>query len=194
MKPRNPYLLIMRDIIVSPFTFFRRMPLTEGVKTATYYALIIYVIKSAVFFFMSWRQGFFFSEEFRAIPPVTIGSGIFLAMVPFLLLLILYAQSVFLFRIANFFGGIANLEAAYKILAYCLIFSLLQFVPIVNIAAKVYGICIIIIGIREVFNIDYLSAALSLLFSFLFTTVLYIILLIIPMYFFHFFMMTASPF
>jgi len=177
------YLVIAKDILLGPVSFFRKMSITEGIRKATYFALIIYYARSFVFFLSSYQQGYFFSPRFQAIPPVSIASFIFISMIPFLLLLILYSQSIFLFRIANFFGGTGNLEAAYKIIAFVLFLSLFQFIPFINIAAHLYAIMLLIVGIREVFNVDWISSTLSLFFSFVFTAFLYILFFFAPAYF-----------
>lgn len=181
-KTLKAYLLIARDVTLSPIRFFRGMSITEGIRQATYYALIIYYIRSAVYFLNSYNQGYFLSPRFQAIPPVTITAAVFTAMVPFLFLMILYSQSIFLARIGNFFGGAGNLEGAYKIIAFVLFLSLFQFIPIVNIITHIYAIILLIIGVKEVFNVDWISSMLSLFFSFIFTAFLYIILFIAPSY------------
>ncbi len=176
------YITIARDILLTPINFFRGMSITEGIRRATYFALMIYYIRCVIYFLISYNQGYFFSPRFQTIPPVTIAAAIFIGMIPFLLLLIIYSQSIFLYRISNFFGGIGNLEGAYKILAFILFLSLFQFLPYINIVTHTYAIILIIIGTREVFNVDWISSTLALFFSFIFTAVLYLILFIIPAY------------
>jgi len=176
------YLEIARDILLSPIAFFRRMPITEGIRKPTYFALAVYYLRSAIFFLESYHRGYFFSPRFQAIPPVTIASFIFLACIPFMFLLILYSQSIFLYRIANFFGGTGNLEASYKILSYVLCLSLFGLIPILGQLVHVYAVILLIIGTHEVFNIDWISATLALFFSFVFTIFLYLIFLFAPMY------------
>ncbi len=176
------YLEIARDILLSPIVFFRNMSITEGIRKPTYFALSIYYIRSAIFFVESYHRGYFFSPRFQAIPPVTIASFIFLACIPFLFLLILYSQSIFLFRIANFFGGAGNLEASYKVLAFVLCLSLFDILPIVGELVHIYALILLIIGTHEVFNIDWISSTLALFFSCVFTVFLYLILLFAPMY------------
>jgi hypothetical protein len=177
------YLAIAKDILLSPISFFRKMSITEGIRKATYFALIVYYIKCAIFFYSSFQQGYFFSPRFKAIPPVSIASFILISMIPFLLLLILYSQSIFLSRIANFFGGAGNLEAAYKVFAFVLFISLFKLIPFVDIIAEIYAIVLLIIGVREVFNVDWISSTLALFFSFIFTACLYILFFFIPLYF-----------
>lgn len=176
------YAELARDIVVSPLSFFRGMNITEGIRQATYFALLVYYIRCALYFFLSYRQGYFFTELFQATVIVTTPMAIFMALMPFLFLLILYSQSIFMYRIGNFFGGSGNLEAAYKILAFVLFLSLFQFLPYLNVITHTYAIILLIIGIREVFNVDWISATLSLFFSFIFTAFLYVILLFIPAY------------
>lgn len=177
------YMRIARDVSLGPIRFFRRMSITEGIRHATFYALIMYYIRTAVYFYLSYQQGYFFNPRFQAIPPVTIAAGIFMALIPFLFLLILYSQSIFLYRISNFFGGAGNLEGAYKIIAFVLFLSLFQFIPYVNIVTHTYAMILLIIGTREVFNVDWISSTLGLFFSFVFTMCLYILLFFIPSYF-----------
>jgi len=165
---------------MEPVGFFRRMSITEGIRQATYFALLINVLKSLIFFLGSYNQGYFFSPRFQAIPPVSVAAFFMISLIPFLLLLIMYSQSIFLYRISNFFGGIANLEGAYKIIAFVLFLSIFQFVPVVNAFTHIYAIIILIIGVREVFNIDWISSTLSLFFSFVFTAFLYVLLIFVP--------------
>ena len=179
------YFTIARDVVLTPIAFFRRMTITEGIRRATYFALIVYYIRSAIFFLISYHQGYFFDPRFQAIAPVSIAAGIIIALLPFLLLLILYSQSIFIYRIANFFGGAGNLEAAYKILAYVLFLSIFEVIPFVNIFVHIYAIILLIIGIREVFNVDWISSVLALFFSFVFTAFLYVLFIFIPMYIIH---------
>jgi len=176
------YAAIARDIVVSPVSFFRGMSITEGIRRATYFALLVYYIRCFLFFLGSYQQGYFFTPRFQATIVVTVPMAIFMALMPFLFLLILYAQSIFLYRIGNFFGGTANLEGAYKVLAFVLFLSIFQFIPYLNVIVHTYAIILLIIGIREVFNIDWISSILALFFSFVFTAFLYIILFFVPAY------------
>jgi hypothetical protein len=179
------YFKIAKDILFSPVAFFRGMTITEGIRRATYFALLVYYIRSLIFFLSSYYQGYFFDPRFQAIPPVSVAAFIVIALIPFMLLLILYSQSIFLYRIANFFGGVANLEAGYKILAFVLFLSIFQLIPYLNIPIHLYAIILLIIGIREVFNVDWISSILSLFFSFVFTAFLYVLFLFLPLYVVH---------
>jgi len=163
------------------------MSITDGIREATYFALLIYYIRGFLFFLNSYSQGYFFSPRFQAVPPVTIGAFILMSLMPFFFLLILYSQSIFLYRIANFFGGAGNLEGAYKVIAFVLFLSLFQLIPFVNIAAHLYAMVLLVIGVREVFNVDWISSVLSLFFSFVFTAILYIVFFFIPAYFLNMF-------
>jgi hypothetical protein len=176
------YYTIARDILLGPVTFFRRMTITEGIRRATYFALLVYFIRSMLFFLLGLHQGYFFDPRIQAIAPVSAAAFIVLSLIPFLFLIILYSQSIFLYRIANFFGGVGNLEAAYKILAFVLFLSIFQVIPFVNIVVHIYAIILLIIGIREVFNVDWISSVLALFFSFVFTAFLYIIFIFVPLY------------
>ena len=176
------YATIARDVVLTPVAFFRRMSITEGIRQATYFALIVYFIRCALYFLLSYRQGFFFTPLLQATAVITVPMAVFLALAPFLFLIILYSQSIFLYRISNFFGGAANLEAAYKVLAFVLYLSVFQFFPYINIVFHIYAILLLIIGIREVFNVDWISSALALFFSFVFTAFLYVLLFFVPAY------------
>ncbi|MFA6450776.1 MAG: YIP1 family protein [bacterium] len=179
------YFTIARDVLLGPVSFFRRITITEGIRRATYFALIIYFIRSLLFFLLSLHQGYFIDPRFQAIAPVSVSAFIVLSLIPFMFLLILYSQSIFLYRIANFFGGVGNLEAAYKILAFVLFLSIFQIIPYVNIVVHIYAIILLIIGVREVFNVDWISSTLALFFSFIFTAFLYVLFLFIPLYLVH---------
>lgn len=176
------YAEIARDVVVSPISFFRGLDITEGIRQATYFALLVYFIRCGLYFFLSYRQGYFFTELFQATIIVTVPMAIFMALLPFMFLLILYSQSIFLYRIGNFFGGTGNLEAAYKVLAFVLFLSIFQFLPYLNVITHLYAILLLIIGIREVFNVDWISSTLALFFSFIFTAFLYVILMFVPAY------------
>ena len=176
------YAAIARDVMLTPVNFFRRMSITEGIRQATYFALIVYYIRCFLFYVGSYQQGYFFTPRFQATIVVTIPMAIFLALMPFLFLLILYSQSIFLYRISNFFGGAANLEGSYKVLAFVLFLSIFQFVPYLNVIVHTYAIILLIIGVREVFNIDWISSVLALFFSFIFTAFLYVLLFFVPAY------------
>ena len=174
-----------KDLFISPIAFFRKMPITEGIRGATYFALVMYFIRSSVFFLASWQQGYFFDPRFQAIPPVTVAAFAAISLIPFLLLLILYSQSIFLYRISNFFGGAGNLEAAYKVLAFVLLISLFSLVPYIGLLFHLYAILVLILAVREVFNIDWISSILALFFSFVFTAVLYVLFMFLPLYALH---------
>ncbi len=176
------YYKFGKDLFISPRAFFRGMSITEGIRGATYFALVMYFIRAGLYFLMSWQRGYFFDPRFQAIPPVTIASFFLISLIPFLLLLILYSQSIFLYRISNFFGGTGNLEAAYKVLAFVLLISLFGLVPYIGMLFHIYAVILLIIGVREVFNIDWISSILALFFSLVFTAVLYVIFLFIPLY------------
>lgn len=179
------FLITCRHVAVSPFAFFRGMPITDGVRAPVYFALVIYYIRCCAYFYTSYRQGFFLTPEFQ-VHPVSVAIAIpFLLVSPFFLLLIIYAQSVLLNRIGIFFGGVGNFEGAFKILAYTLFISLFMLIPGVDVIARFYSIIVLLIGIREVFNLDWISSILALFFSFIFTAILYILLFVPPAYLSH---------
>ncbi|MEW6201927.1 MAG: YIP1 family protein [bacterium] len=169
-----------RSVLISPFAFFRRMPVTEGVSRAVYFALIMYYFRCVVYFIISYRQGYFLIPEI-AVNTVSITfAAIFFAAAPFFLLLILYTQAVLLNSIGVFFGGIGNFEGAFKVLAFTLFISLFILIPGVGYIAHTYAVIVLIIGIHEVYAVDWISSILAIFFSYLFTSVLYVILFVPP--------------
>ncbi|MEW5945702.1 MAG: YIP1 family protein [bacterium] len=183
METAVEYLVICRDVVISPFAFFRKMPIAEGVRKAMFFALIIYYVRCVVYFVTAYRQGYFLIPEIKVTPVSSTFAALFLAASPFFLLLILYTQSTLLNRIGVFFGGIGNFEGAFKILAYTLFISLFLLIPGVDIVARVYSIAVLLIGTRGVYSIDWISSLIALFFSFMFTAFLYILLFVPPAYF-----------
>ena len=177
------YLTIGRDVLLAPRRFYKSMPITEGIRRAVFFAVLIYYIRSIVFFLSSYHKGYFFHPAIVVSPAFTGWAAIILAIMPFLYLLILYAQSIFVNRIGTFFGGMANFEGAFKVLAYALFVSLFIMIPFVGIAAQVWAVIVIVVGVREVFGMDWISSILTLFFSFLFTAVLYILVFGVPAFF-----------
>lgn len=171
-----------RSVVVSPFAFFRGLSITDGVRGPVYFALVIYYIRCCAYFYNSYRQGFFLTPRFQ-VAPVSVAVAIpFLLAAPFFLLLIIYAQAILLNRIGLFFGGVGNFEGAFKVLAYTLFISLFMLIPGVDVIARFYSVAVLLIGVREVFNLDWISSILALFFSFIFTAFLYIILFMPPAY------------
>ena len=174
------YLEICKNVLLAPVRFFRTMSITEGIRGALYFAVTVYYIKSIIYFFVSYHRGYFFHPAIKVSPVFTTYSALFLLITPFLFLLVLYSQSIFINRIGTFFGGIGNLEGGFKILAFALFISLFFFIPIVGFVARVWVTIVLIIGVKEVFNTDWISSVLTLFFSYVFTMGLYIIVFGFP--------------
>jgi hypothetical protein len=174
------FLTTGKNVMLSPRAFFRAMPITEGIRKAVYFAVVIYYIRSIISFILWYRQGYFFNPSLRVGEPFTAFAAIYLSLMPFLLLLIIYTQAIFINRIGAFFGGIANFEAAFKILAFVLFISMFTLIPFVGIIFKIVSFIALIIGVKYVFDVDWMSSILTLFFSYLFTMVLYLILFVIP--------------
>lgn len=174
------YLKTARDVIISPFAFYRMLSVKEGVRDAMYFILVVLMLRSLGYFWQSYETGYFLMPEIKVSPVFTTGAFLFTLATPVLYLIILYVQSLFIVRIGNFFGGVGNLEGAFKIMAYTQVITLFLFVPIINIVARIFAIIVLIIGIREVFRTDWLSAVLTLFFSWLFTSVIYLVVFVPP--------------
>jgi hypothetical protein len=174
------FLTIGKNVMLSPRVFFRNMSITEGIRKAVYFAVFIYYIRSVVEFIVSYRMGYFFNPVIRVGEPFTFYAAILMSLIPFFLLLVLYSQAIFINRIGAFFGGIANFEGAFKILAFVLFISMFAMVPFVGIFMKIYAMLALVIGVKIVFDMDWISSILTLFFSYIFTMVLYLILIIIP--------------
>lgn len=184
------FFAICRNVTISPFAFFRNLEITEGLRRPVYFALIMYYIRGAGEFYASYKRGWFLIPEIQVHPVSSTFAAAALCVAPFLLLLIIYSQSIMLDRISKFFGGAGNLEGALKVIAYTLFISLFMLIPGVDIVARIYSVIVLIIGAKEIYNLDWISAILGMLFSFLFTAVLYIFLFMIPAYFMN--MITVS--
>lgn len=174
------YLETCKNVLLAPVSFFKSLSITEGIRGALYFAVTIYYIRSIVFYCMSYYKGYFFNPAFKVVYPFSIFAAVFLAVTPFLLLLILYSQSIFVNRIGVFFGGTGNFEGAFKILAFVLFISLFMLIPFVGIAARAWAMIVLIIGIRYVFETDWISSILTLFFSYVFTVALYILVFGLP--------------
>jgi hypothetical protein len=174
------YLTICKNITLSPRRFFRGMPITEGIRKALYFTIFVYYFRSAYLYISSYHQGYFFNPVLKVNPVVSTYAAIFLGIAPFLWLLILYSESLFINRIGTFFGGVGNFEGAFKIMAYVLFFSLFLWIPVVNFIARAYALILLALGVREVFRLDWISSILTLFFAYIFTSILYLILFGFP--------------
>jgi hypothetical protein len=174
------YLTIGRNVMLAPRQFFQRMSITEGIRQALFFVMLVYYIRCTLYFIMSYNRGYFFNPAIVVNKVTTPWAVIFLALTPFLLLLILYSQAIFVNRIGSFFGGMANFEGAFKILGFTLFISLFMLIPFVGAAAHIWASIVLIIGVRYVFNVDWISSILTLFFSYIFTAALYIIVFGIP--------------
>lgn len=174
------YLEICKNVLLAPISFFKSLSITEGIRGALYFAVSIYYIKSVAFYCISYYKGYFFNPAFKVVYPFSVFAAVFLAVTPFLLLLILYSEAIFVNRIGAFFGGTGNFEGAFKILAFVLFISLFMFIPLVGIAARAWAMIVLIIGIRYVFDTDWMSSILTLFFSYVFTVVLYVFVFGLP--------------
>ena len=174
------YLTTGRDVFLGPRRFFARMSITEGIRSAVFFALLMYYVRCTIYYIASYHRGYFFNPAIVVSPTFSAWAAVILALTPFLLLLIIYSQSIFVNRIGTFFGGMANFEGAFKILAFTLFVSLFKLIPYVGAAAHIWAIIVLIIGVKIVFNVDWISSILTLFFSYLFTAVLYILIFGIP--------------
>lgn len=166
--------------MLSPIQFFRSMSITEGIRNAVYFSIVIFYIRSVFIYLYSLHRGYFLNPSIRVAPVSAQYAAIFLGIAPFLFLLIMYTQAVFINRIGNFFGGAGNFEGAFKVLAYVLFITLFTFIPVLGIIPAIYAGILMIIGIKIVFDIDWISSILTILFSYVFTSFLYLILFGIP--------------
>jgi hypothetical protein len=174
------YLTLGRNVLLAPRQFYERMPITEGIRQAVFFAILMYYIRCTIYFIVSYHRGYFFNPAIVVNPVSTPWAMIFLALTPFLLLLILYSQAIFVNRIGTFFGGMANFEGAFKILGFTLFISLFILIPFVGMAAHIWATIVLIVGVKIVFNVDWISSILTLFFSYLFTATLYILVFGIP--------------
>ena len=174
------YLTICKNLTLAPRRFFREMPITEGIRKALYFAIFIYYFRSALLYLTGYQQGYFFNPVLKVNPVVSTWAAVFLGIAPFLWLLILYSESLFINRIGTFFGGVGNFEGAFKIMAFVLFFALFLWIPVVNFIARAYALILLVLGVREVFRLDWISSILTLFFAYIFTSILYLILFGLP--------------
>lgn len=174
------YFTTCKNVLLSPRRFYRDMSITEGIRAPFYLLVAILYTVAAISYVSSYVRGYFIIPALKVNEVTSAYAAIALGLMPFFYLFIIYCQSVFIYRIGNFFGGSGNFEGAFKAIAFTMTLMVFMLIPFVGLFIAVYGLVILVMAIKEVFDIDWISATLTLIFTYVFTFALYFLALGIP--------------
>ncbi len=157
-------------VISSPVTFFDKMPESGGFSKPYLFALVNMLIAGLVAFFVTLAGGGqirkFLLETFQ----VREISGPFLWILLGMILLIfavsgslkLFIQSVILNIFAKLLKGKGNYEGTFRVIAYTSSVNVFILIPMVNFLSLLYGLFILVIGIKKVNNFSVSRAILNI--------------------------------
>jgi hypothetical protein len=165
-----------QQVLTSPASFFRSMPVTGGIGAPLLYGVIVgYIghVASALYSFIlqstlgtAWQfgQG---SELDRFLPMLSSGAGLIGQIVfgPLLLAILLFIVAAITHVCLMILGGATNgFEATFRVLCYADATSVVRIVPVCgDLVYLVYCLVVAIIGMSEAHRISGLKAALAVL-------------------------------
>ena len=147
--PIRSYLDTWREVVFSPRSFFseERLAADHGVQDAVGFLLISLLIGGVGLLLGGWG--------FWALPVLLVGG----------LVRVLIAALVICVIATQVFDGRGNYESTVRVLAYASAMAVFVFVPRLRIVAKLYGLFLATIGLRQAHRLSPASAVLTLLTS-----------------------------
>jgi len=168
----------LKEVLFSPSTFFRKMPVTGGLTDPLLYALIVGMLGLMVLYiwdiFLHAPMQSFMSPELRAASEHSLfGSqptSYAAILTPFLLVLWLFVVSGMLHLVLLLVrGSQAGFEATFRVASYSVSPFVFLIIPICGMPiTSLWIITLAIIGLKEAHGTSGGKAAFAVLFPFLF--------------------------
>jgi hypothetical protein len=178
----------LRNSLFNPSEFFRKMNVTGGLADPMLYALIVGMAGIMVFYF--WQillQGIMpagLSQDVRGLGGISLFSGIGLAVMavltPFFIITYLFLWAGLLHLLLLMVQGAKNgFEATFRTVAYSHGANIFLLVPFCGgLIAAVWGVVVVIIGLKEAHGTSGGKAAFAVLFPAIFCCAAAVFLLI----------------
>lgn len=168
------FLTTLREVLLSPSRFYRRMPTNRGLSNPLIFALILGVLGGVLG--LAWQQAFV--PQFEQFPgtaaPYLVGITIAL---PLIVLLALFVGSAIVHLCLMLVGGNRRgFEATFRVIAYSWSTQIFALVPLIgSFIIPIYSLVIEIIGLRESHGISTGRAALAIFLPFIVVIALLVI-------------------
>ena len=135
-----------KKVIFDPKVFFKEMARTGGYKEPLIFALVVFLIPGIILVLFTF--------------------GLSLIIAPLFGILGLFIGAAILFFVCTkFVGGKSNYEGTFRVTAYVSAVNVISFIPVVNFIAGLYGIYLLVVGIREVHEITTQKAVIAVVIA-----------------------------
>lgn len=168
------FLTTLREVLLSPTRFYRRMPTNRGLSNPLIFALILGVLGGVLG--LAWQQAFVPQlDQFPGTAaPYLVGITIAL---PLIVLVTLFIGSAIVHLCLMVVGGNRRgFEATFRVIAYSWSTQIFALVPLIgSFIIPIYSLVIEVIGLRESHGISAGRAALAILLPLLVVVALLVV-------------------
>jgi hypothetical protein len=167
----------LKEVLLSPTQFYRRMPTSGGVKNPLIFGLILGVFGGVLA--LAWQQVFLL--RIRESPEITTTHllGITIGL-PFIVLVTLYLGSAIIHLCLMVVGGNRRgFEATFRVIAYSSSTQIFALIPLIGgLIIPIYTLAIEIIGLKEGHGIGTGRAVLAVFLPFIVMGVFFVVVAI----------------
>ncbi len=165
-RPISSALATIRAVLLSPRTFFANFPADGPLREPVLFALLVGtvtgVLGAIVALISNALTGGVGADDLRA---AVVEGLLFAVLSP---VGVAVAAGVYLLAIRTFIGNVANLQQAYRIVAYAFAAFAFAWVPVLGSVAISYALLVLMgIAIREVYETSFLTAVITALVGFI---------------------------
>jgi len=162
----NGLYLTIKDVLLSPRTFFHRMPSQVGIAQPLYFALVLGVVAA----FFGWMWGLagsslqmFVSEDFDEIVKGPLFSFLAFLFSPITVAILVFLKAGLIHVMLMLVGGNKlGFEATFRVAAYGEAASILALVPFCGgVLGVLWGLFITIVGLYSIHETDPWRAVLA---------------------------------
>ena len=165
-KPISSAIATIRAVLFSPRTFFANFPADGPLREPVLFALLVGtvtgVLGAVVALISNALTGGVGADDLRA---AVVEGLLFAVLSP---VGVAVAAGVYLLAIRTFVGNVADLQQAYRIVAYAFAAFAFAWVPVLGSVAISYALLVLVgISIREVYETSFLTALITALVGFI---------------------------
>ncbi len=169
----NGLYLTIKDVLLSPQSFFQRMPSQLGLTQPLMFAIVLGVITT----FFGWMYSItgsslkmLISDDFSELLEGPLLSFGMFVLSPFLVVVFLYLQAAITHGMLVLLGGNKlGFEASFRVIAYSEATSIVTLIPFCGSGiGVVWGLVVTIIGLYSVHEIDPWKAVAAVLVPMIF--------------------------
>ena len=165
-KPISSAIATIRAVLFSPRTFFANFPADGPLREPVLFALLVGtvtgVLGAVVALISNALTGGVGADDLRA---AVVEGLLFAVLSP---VGVAVAAGVYLLAIRTFVGNVADLQQAYRIVAYAFAAFAFAWVPVLGSVAISYALLVLVgIAIREVYETSFLTAVITALVGFI---------------------------